>query len=143
MSKLKKLYNSDLNLWREQTAIAIQDKDIESLDWDGLLEEIEAMGASEKRALRSYTRRLIEHILKIKYWQLEQKYNKKHWEKEVINFRYEINQILKESPSLKNYFQQNYQDWYFNSVKAMKREFDIPNDNFVSSEIIMNEDYFG
>ena len=102
MSKLKKLYDRDLNLWREQTAIAIKNKDIESLDWDGLLEEIEAMGASEKRALRSYTRRLIEHIFKLKYWKLEQEYNQRHWEKEVINFRYEINQILKESPSLKN-----------------------------------------
>lgn len=142
MSKLKKLYNSDLNLWREQTAIAIQNKDIESLDWDGLLAEIEDMGASEKRALRSYTRRLIEHILKLKYWKLEREYNQKHWEKEVINFRYEIKQILKESPSLKNYLQQNYQDWYLNSVKAMKREFDIPSDSLISLETIMNEDYF-
>lgn len=142
MSKLKKLYNSDLNLWREQTAIAIQNKDIESLDWDGLLAEIEDMGASEKRALRSYTRSLIEHILKLKYWQLEREYNQKHWEKEVINFRYEIKQILKESPSLKNYLQQNYRDWYLNSVKAMKREFDIPSDSLISLETIMNEDYF-
>lgn len=142
MSKLKKLYNSDLNLWREQTAIAIQNKDIESLDWDGLLAEIEDMGASEKRALRSYTRRLIEHILKLKYWKLEREYNQKHQEKEVINFRYEIKQILKESPSLKNYLQQNYQDWYLNSVKAMKREFDIPSDSLISLETIMNENYF-
>lgn len=142
MSKLKKLYNSDLNLWREQTAIAIQNKDIESLDWDGLLAEIEDMGASEKRALRSYTRRLIEHILQLKYWQLEREYNQRHWEKEVINFRYEIKQILKESLSLKNYLQQNYRDWYLNSVKAMKREFDIPSDSLISLETIMNEDYF-
>ena len=38
------------------------------MDWDGLLEEIEDMTASQKRALRSYTKRLIEHILKLKYW---------------------------------------------------------------------------
>ena len=73
----------------------------------------------------------------------EKDYNQKHWEKEVVNFRYEIAQILKESPSLKNYMQQNYQDWYFNSVKAMQREFTIPDDNFVSLDTIMNEDYFG
>ena len=141
--ELKQLHNQDLNLWLEQVATSIKNRDFENMDWDGLLEEIEDMGASEKRALRSYTRRLIDHILKLRYWNLEKDYNQKHWEREVVNFRYEIRQILKESPSLKNYLQQNYQDWYVNSVKAMQREFVIPDDNFVPSEIIMSEDYFG
>ena len=61
----------------------------------------------------------------------------------LVNFRYEIAQILKESPSLRNYLKQNYHDWYVNSVKAMQREFMIPDDNFVSLEIIMDENYFG
>ncbi|MDJ0902576.1 MAG: DUF29 domain-containing protein [Xenococcus sp. MO_188.B8] len=141
--ELKELHSQDFNLWLEKIAASIKNRDFESMDWDGLLEEIEDMGASEKRALRSYTRRLIDHILKLKYWKSEKDYNQKHWEKEVVNFRYEIAQILKESPSLKNYLQQNYHDWYVNSVKAMQREFTIPDDNFVSSETIMNEDYFG
>ncbi len=141
--ELKQLHNQDLNLWLEEIATSIKNRDFENMDWDGLLEEIEDMGASEKRALRSYTRRLIDHILKLKYWDSEKYYNQKHWEREVVNFRYEIRQILKESPSLKNYLQQNYQDWYVNSVKAMQREFAIPDDNFVSVEIIMSEDYFG
>ncbi len=141
--ELKQLHNQDLNLWLEQVATSIKNRDFENMDWDGLLEEIEDMGASEKRALRSYTRRLIDHILKLRYWNSEKDYNQKHWEREVVNFRYEIRQILKESPSLKNYLQQNYQDWYVNSVKAMQREFVIPDDNFVPSEIIMSEDYFG
>ena len=141
--ELKQLHNQDLNLWLEQVATSIKNRDFENMDWDGLLEEIEDMGASEKRALRSYTRRLIDHILKLRYWNSEKDDNQKHWEREVVNFRYEIRQILKESPSLKNYLQQNYQDWYVNSVKAMQREFVIPDDNFVPSEIIMSEDYFG
>ena len=141
--ELKELHSQDFNLWLQTIAASIRNRDFEHMDWDGLLDEIEDMGASEKRALRSYTRRLIDHILKLKYWNSEKDYNQKHWEKEVVNFRYEIAQILKESPSLKNYLQQNYQDWYFNSVKAMQREFIIPDDNFVSSETIMDENYFG
>ena len=141
--ELKQLHNQDWNLWLEKVATSIKNRDFENMDWDGLLEEIEDMGASEKRALRSYTRRLIDHVLKLKYWNSEKDYNQKHWEREVVNFRYEIKQILKESPSLKNYLQQNYQDWYLNSVKAMQREFIIPEDNFVPSKIIMSEDYFG
>ncbi len=141
--ELKDLHSQDFNLWLETIATSIRNRDFEHMDWDGLLEKIEDMGASEKRALRSYTRCLIDHILKLKYWNAEKDYNQKYWEKEVVNFRYEIAQILKESPSLRNYLQQNYHDWYINSVKAMQREFAITDDNFISSETIMNEDYFG
>ena len=141
--KLKQLHNQDLNLWLEHMAIAIKNRDFKNMDWDGLLEEIEDMTASEKRALRSYTMRLVEHILKLRYWYSEKDYNQKKWRREVVNFRYQIKQILKESPSLKNYLQQNYQDWHKNSVRAMGEEFDIPDDNFVPLEMIIKEDYFG
>jgi uncharacterized protein (UPF0305 family) len=101
------------------------------------------MGASEKRALRSYTKRLIEHILKLKHWESEREDNQRGWKKEVVNFREEINSILKESPSLNNYLQQNYRDWYQKSVKAMREEFTIPDDSLVDLETIMTDDYFG
>jgi hypothetical protein len=80
MSKPKHSYNRDLNLWRQQTAISIKNKDYNSIDWDGLLEEIDDLGKSETRALKSYNRCLIQHIFKIKYWESEKNRNKKHWE---------------------------------------------------------------
>ncbi len=124
-------------------AIALRARDTKNMDWEGLLEAIEDMGASEKRALRSYVKRLIEHILKLQYWDSERKYNQSHWEKEVVNFREEIRDILKESPSLENYLTDNYQDWYTKSLKAMKKEFSIPDESFVSLSDILREDYFG
>ena len=142
-NKLKELYHQDLNLWRQKIVNAIQSKQLEDMDWDNLIEEINDMGASEKRALRSYVKRLIEHILKLKYWSSEREYNQRGWRKEVVNFREEIKSILQESPSLNNYLQQNYLDWYQKSIKAMKQEFSIPNDNEVDLEIIMTDDYFG
>jgi hypothetical protein len=51
--------------------IKIQNRDIDAMDWDNLLDEIDDMGASQKRALDSYIQRLIEHILKLKYWHSE------------------------------------------------------------------------
>ena len=65
---IKKLHDRDFNLWIKQMAIAIKNRDIENMDWDGLLEEIEDMGASQKRALDSYLQRLIEHIFQLRYW---------------------------------------------------------------------------
>ena len=141
--QIKELYHQDLNLWRQEVVNAIQNQQLENMDWDNLIDEINDMTASERRALRSYTKRLIEHILKLKYWHNEKEYNQRGWEKEVVNFREEIKSILEESPSLNNYLEQNYQDWYAKSVKAMRREFSIPGDNFVELEITMTDDYFG
>ncbi len=142
-NQLKQLYHQDLNLWRKKIVNAIQSKQLEDMDWDNLIEEINDMGASEKRALRSYVKRLIEHILKLKYWESEREYNQRGWRKQVVNFREEIKSILEESPSLNNYLQQNYSDWYKKSVKAMRQQFAIPSGNLFDLEIIMTDDYFG
>ena len=141
--QLKQLYHQDLNLWRQEVVNAIQNKQLENMDWDNLIDEINDMTASERRALRSYTKRLIEHILKLRYWNSQKEYNQRGWEKEVVNFREEIKSILKESPSLNNYLEQNYLEWYQKSVKAMKREFTIPDNNLVDLEEIMTDEYFG
>lgn len=141
--QLKELYYQDLNLWRQEIVNAIQNRQLENMDWDNLIDEINDMTASERRALRSYTKKLIEHILKLKYWHHEKEYNQRSWKKEVVNFREEIKSILKESPSLNNYLEQNYLDWYKKSVKAMRQEFSIPDNNLVTIEVIMTEEYFG
>ena len=141
--QLNELYQQDLNLWRQEIVDAIQNRHLENMDWDNLIDEINDMTASERRALRSYTKRLVEHILKLKYWDNEREYNQRGWRKEVVNFREEIKSILSDSPSLNNYLEQNYQDWYKKSVKAMQQEFSIPPDNLVDLEIIMADEYFG
>lgn len=70
-SNLKQLHEKDFNLWVEGIKEAIQNRDFENMDWDNLLDEIDDMGKSEKRSLDSYMQRLIEHILKLKYWETE------------------------------------------------------------------------
>jgi|GEM_PF-5987606 len=57
-------------------AIAIKNRDVNAMDWDNLIDEIEDMGASQKRALRSYYYRLVEHILKVRDWKEERERNK-------------------------------------------------------------------
>lgn len=135
------LYKRDFHLWLTRTARAIEDRDLDAMDWDNLLAEIEDMGASQKRALRSYTKRLVEHILKLQYWQ-EEKRNFNHWKAEVVNFRDEISQILKDSPSLKNYLRENYRDWFDSSVRSKNKEFVIPTDCFVELDKILEKDFF-
>jgi len=153
-----KLYDSDFNLWVEEMAIALKTRDIETMDWNNLLEEIEDMGKSEKRSLESYLERLVEHILKLKYWRatprrrktqgnarddIEKERNYKHWQVEVVNFRNRIFRLLDRSPSLKNYMQNIYPKIFKDAVSAQQIEFTIPEDNFIELKQILEKDYFG
>ena len=125
-------------------AIAIKNRDISAMDWDNLSLEIEDMTASQKRALRSYTKRLIEHILKLQYWQEEFTKCSKGWRVEVSNFRSEIKDILQDSPSLKNYLADNYDDWFAKVVDNYQKNklFSIPEDNFIPLEKITDDNFF-
>ena len=142
-SNLKELHDRDFNLWIEKIKIKIQQQDLDGMDWDNLLDEIDDMGASQKIALDSYLQRLIEHILKLKYWQSEVERCRNGWMVEVTSFRSRINRILKKNPSLKNYLNTEYQDIYQDATKSMKLLFEMPEDNFIELDLIMQEDYFG
>ena len=157
-ANLNQLHDTDFNLWIEQIKLKIQNRDFDDMDWNNLIDEIDDMGASQKRALDSYTKRLVEHILKLNFWRATPRRRKaqgnarensevercrRGWMKEVANFRKSIKRILKKNPSLKNYLAEEYKDIYQDAVDIMRFDFDIPDDNFIALEQIMNEDYFG
>jgi len=62
-------YETDYNQWLKETVKQLQERNFEQVDWDNLIEEIESMGKSDRRALMSLLTRLIEHLLKLAYWQ--------------------------------------------------------------------------
>jgi hypothetical protein len=142
---MNKLYGQDFNLWLKEIAIAIKNRDVSNMDWDNLLEEIEDMGASQKRALRSYLNRLIEHIFKLKYWTSERDRNRNNWRIEITNFRREAKSILEDSPSLNQYLAENYLFWYEKSVKGLQKSkvFDLPNHEPISLDEMLDDNYFG
>lgn len=142
---MSELYDRDFNLWTEQMAIAIRERNVNKMDWDNLLQEIEDMTASQKRALRSYTKRLIEHVLKLKYWETERDRCQNGWRVEVSNFRSEIIDILQDSPSLNNYFIDHYGDWFSTVVNNYQKNklFVIQDNTVIPLEQMMDVDYFG
>lgn len=48
MLALKTLYETDFHLWLEETSQALRDGNLERLDRENLLEEIDAMGRSDR-----------------------------------------------------------------------------------------------
>lgn len=140
---IKELHEQDFNLWIEEIKQKIQNQDFVDMDWDNLLDEIDDMGKSEKRSLESYLQRLIEHILKLKYWESEGERNYRHWRAEVANFRNQINRLLKRNPSFKRYMEEIYPEIFAEVVQVRSLEFDIPDDIFIELEVIIKSNYFG
>ncbi|MEN9566981.1 MAG: hypothetical protein RLZZ69_2177, partial [Cyanobacteriota bacterium] len=88
-------YEEDYYLWTQTMVENLKNKNYSKVDWDNLIEEIDDMGKSQKRAVESLLLRLTEHLLKLKYWEAEKERNKKHWQSEVVNFRVLLRKRLK------------------------------------------------
>jgi hypothetical protein len=74
----KKLYDVDYNLWVLETVKQLENREFNALDLDNLIEEVADLSRRDKRKLESLLTRLIEHLLKIKYWQSEKDRNFGH-----------------------------------------------------------------
>ncbi|MEM8780496.1 MAG: DUF29 domain-containing protein [Cyanobacteria bacterium P01_G01_bin.49] len=142
---IKQLHDRDFNLWTEETRKALENKDVNAIDWENLIEELADMGASQKRALRSYYYRLVEHILKLRDWNEEIERNEIKWRVEVTNFRTSIQDILDDSPSLKNYLEDNHLDWCNKVIKNYQKnpQFTLKNTDPIELDLMMNEDFYG
>ena len=100
MLKLKTLYDTDFNLWVEAQLSALRLRRLEELDLFNLIEEIEDLAKRDKKALRSHVKVLLVHLLK---WQFQAANRSNSWRASIANARIEIEDILSDSPSLKNY----------------------------------------
>jgi hypothetical protein len=111
------LYDTDYQLWLEQTVAQLKLQDFSQIDLENLIEEIESLGRSEKAAISSYLMRLCEHLLKLKYWESERKMCLRGWKREVINFRLQIQAELESSPSLRSFLRDVFTKQYKNGRK--------------------------
>lgn len=97
------LYETDFYQWTQETLRAIQERDVEHLDWGNLAEEVEALGSSEKRGVKSLLRELLTHLLLYQYWQDKRDYQTKGWKREIYGFRLQLKDRL-EAKTMYNYF---------------------------------------
>ena len=111
------LYEKDYYLWIEKTISLLENHQFSDLDLDNLIEEISDMGKSQRQSLKSYLTRLLEHLLKLVYWESELEYNQRGWKNEIRNFRLRIQQIIEDSPSLKPYLAEIFSSCYQNARK--------------------------
>ena len=140
------LYESDYQLWLLETRQKLLTRDFNALDLDNLIEEITDLARRDKRAIKSLLKHLIEHLLKLKYWDAEQLKNQGHWQREILNFRQQIQDYLKESPSLRPYLDEIYHPCYRDgrqlAAKISQRPLNtFPEEPITDLETLLNPDW--
>ena len=99
-------YNHDLAAWAAHQADLLKAGRLQELDIKNLIEEMEAMNRKEHRELLRRLAILIAHLLK---WEYQPAYRGNSWCRTIIDQRQEIGDLLEDSPSLNNHF--NDTEW--------------------------------
>ena len=132
----KTLYEEDYYLWLETTGQQLRQiverQDITSLphlDWEHLIEEIEALGIEQRRKVVSYLKQLLMHLLLCQYWESERAYCGNGWKVEIRNFRDELEFSLN-SKTLKNYMLEQFDSVYEKARKIAIDKTGLPPNTF-------------
>ena len=126
LAKVKNLYNQDFALWIEATVKQLKSGDLSQVDLENLIEEVESLGKSQRKAVDNFLTRLLEHLLKRCYVVLPDCY--RGWEIEIRNFRKKLKKEFKYSPSLKRFMIEILEECYREALEAVKE--DYPDSNF-------------
>jgi hypothetical protein len=118
---LTSLYELDYLLWTEDVSKKLRMRDIEGLDFENLIEEIEDLGRSQRQELENRLGELFEHILKRTYVNKPDCY--RGWVVSVDKQRVALKRLLKQSPSLKPYLSEVFDEVYQDTLKIVRREY--------------------
>jgi hypothetical protein len=136
------LYDRDYYKWIQETIEKLKLQQFDMVDWENLIEEIEDMGRSEKHAVESFLLRLLEHLLKLNYWEGEKERNANHWASEIVNFRMQLKDRLAESPSLNSKIDSTYQRIYPTAKRAISKLFKLPDDAEITLDEALDDNFF-
>jgi hypothetical protein len=100
LQTVQSLYDRDFSQWLETTAEQLRIKDYANLDWENLLDEIEAMGKRERRSLKRNLVIVLLHLLK---WHYQADQRTHSWKGSIIEHRQRLRDELADSPSLQPY----------------------------------------
>jgi len=140
------LYEKDILLWVEDTVSKLKKHDFENLDIKNLIEEVEALGISQKKELISRLMVLLEHLLKRLY--VDSPYDYNGWERTIRNQRAEIDLLISQVPSLQSRWEISFNDAWKRALLKVKKEYqkvsfpeECPFEQTI--ETILNEDIWG
>ncbi len=118
---LNSLYEQDILLWSEDTVAKLKARDFDHLDIEHLIEEVEALGISQRKELISRLVVLLEHLLKRLYVNLPNDYN--GWERTIRTQRGELEILLDAVPSLSSRWEPSFDKAWKIALKNVRKEY--------------------
>jgi hypothetical protein len=92
-------YDRDFYAWANEQAALLRAGKLNEADVQNIAEEIESLGRSEKREIKSRLAVLLLHLLK---WRFQPDKRSASWEESIRTQRRELPLVLADNPSLKS-----------------------------------------
>ncbi len=115
----KTLYDIDFVEWTEETAKLLRAHRFDEVDLEHLVEEVEDLGKSQRRAVRSQLARMMMHLLKQR---VQPERAGSSWKSSIYDAQREISFEIEDSPSLKPFLGNILEKIYQRAVKDAIRE---------------------
>jgi hypothetical protein len=115
-------YENDFYSWTKAQADALKRRSANELDWDLLSQELEALGKTEIRELKSRYRILLLHLLK---WIVQPDQRSRSWENTIQTQRDEVCDHLSENPGLRAVEAEAFATAYRNARRDASSETDL------------------
>jgi hypothetical protein len=93
----KTLYETDFVAWADEMAALIRAGRLDEVDLENVAEEIESLGKSDRRAVRSQLQRMMIHLIKQK---IQPERDGTSWRTSIADAQSEIFHLTDDSPSL-------------------------------------------
>ena len=120
-------YEEDFYGWAIYTAQLLRNKRMNELDFDNIIEEMEALGRSEKHELINRLSVLLSHLLK---WQFQPTMRGHSWVYSIKEQRKQSKIHLKDNPSLKNKLDDILIDAYDVAISKAAKETTLDEKSF-------------
>ncbi|MGF1569405.1 MAG: DUF29 domain-containing protein [Nodosilinea sp.] len=115
------LYKQDLVAWCDDTVAKLKLGQFNEIDIDNLVEEIEGLAGRDRRELESRLEVLLSHLLKRLYVNSINDY--RGWEITIREQRRELQKLLNQSPSLRQYWVSAFPAAWSNALSDAREDY--------------------
>ncbi len=139
------LYEHDFAQWAQRQADLLRQGCWGDLDVEHLLEELDSMGASERRELVNRLAILLAHLLK---WRYQPQRRGHSWRLTIKIQRLDVAAVLRQNPSLQPRLHEFFNEAYTKAILQAARETGLdetatfPGDCPFSIEQVLDDDYW-
>jgi hypothetical protein len=138
------LHDRDFYAWTLQQASLLRERRLSEADIVHIAEELESMGASERRELTHRLAVLIAHLLK---WQFQPELRGNRWRNTIDVQRFDVKELLEENPTLVAKLNERMEKAYSKSLLLVVRETGLSKQMFppvcpFNAEQLLSEDYW-